>query len=155
MKKVLLLTVSVFFIQLAFGQDQAIRIINQSSYKEVIFKENKRIKLKTKNGQKISGKFRIEDGQTISVKSRPILLSEIAEIKRDPLVGSAVISSAFIYLGAVTIGIGAIAGVFADSTAFLAMIPGAGLIYTGAKSPNFFKKYKNDGSWSYEVMNAP
>jgi hypothetical protein len=42
-------------------------------------------------------------------------------------------------------------GIFAQPNAFLLAIQGAGLIYTSIRSPNFHKKYKNDGSWKFEI----
>ncbi|MDX1315634.1 MAG: hypothetical protein R3356_09035, partial [Eudoraea sp.] len=73
-------------------------------------------------------------------------------IKRNPLLLSIFSSGFFIYAGAITIGISAIAGVFADSSAFWFAVPGAAMIYTGIKSPNFNKNYKKSSDWSFELI---
>ena len=123
MKKMTFLFFSLFFVNLAFTQEQAIKITDSTSNKEVIIKENKRIKIKTVDGQKISGRFRIENSNTIFIKDQRIELTDIEELKRNPLSIYIFTSGFFIYAGAITAGMGVIIGVFVDSTAFLLTIP--------------------------------
>ena len=134
-----------------FAQEKAIKITNQVSKKEIVIKENKRIKIKTIDGRKISGRFSIENN-SIFINEEQIQLSEIEEIKRNPLLTSILTSGLLIYGGAVLAGMGVLIGVFADSAAFLLTIPAAVMIYTGIKSPNFNKKYKTGGDWGLEFV---
>jgi hypothetical protein len=155
MKKLTLLLFSICFANLIFSQEASIKITNKTSNKEIVIKENKRIKIKTTDGKKISGRFQIEGKNTIIIKNERINFADIAEIKRNPLLVSILTSTTLIYLGAVTVGIGAIIGVFGESSGFLLAIPGAAMIYTGIKAPNFNRKFKNDGSkWSFEIVTA-
>jgi hypothetical protein len=155
MKKMTILLFSLCFANLMFPQQASIKITNQTSDKEIVIKENKRIKIKTTDGKKISGRFQIEDENTILIKNERINFADIAEIKRNPLLVSILTSTTLIYLGAVTVGIGAIIGVFGESSGFLLAIPGAALIYAGIKAPNFNRKFKNNGSkWSFEIITA-
>ncbi len=148
----LLLFMSLFFAHSISAQIKAIKMTNQKTGKEVMIKHNKRVRLKTTEGKKLSGKIQIQENNSVVVMGRQIPLSDIAEIKRNPLATSILTGTGLIYVGGLTVGIAAIAGVFADSSAFLLIAPGAALIYIGAKSPNFHKKYKNDGTWTYEIV---
>ena len=152
MKKLTLLLVCLCAVNLTAAQEQAIMITNESSAKEFFIKVNKRIKVETVDGQKISGRLNIADNSTILVNGQRIPLLEITAIKKNPLLLSIFTSGFFIYAGAITVGMGVIIGVFIDSTAFLLTIPGAGMIYTGIKSPNFNRKYKKDRDWTFEII---
>ncbi len=154
MLKMSSLFLSLFFVTLLFSQERAIKITNQTSKKEIKIKENKRIKIKTTDGEKISGRFKIHDDTTILIKNKQIELINIKEIKRNSLLLSIFTSGFFIYSGALTAGFGVLIGVLVDSTAFLLTIPAAGMIYTGIKSPNFQKKYKGDSNWIFELIST-
>lgn len=152
MKKMTILIFSLLFINFTFSQESVIKITNQTSKKEKIIKENKRIKIKTTDGRKISGRFTVIDNNAILIKNEQILLTNIEEIKRNSLAISIFTTGFLVYGGAVTAGLGVIIGAFADSTAFLLTIPAAGMIYTGIKSPNFQKNHKKDKSWTFEII---
>ena len=151
MKKTAFLLFSLLFVNLTIAQELAIKIINQSSKKEFVIKENKRVKIKTVDGEKISGHFVIKDN-LIMIQNKEFAISDIQEIKRNPLLTSILTSSFLIYGGALAVGFGVLIGVLADSAAFWLTLPGAGMIYTGIKSPNFNRKFKNDGSWTFEII---
>ena len=152
MKKITLLVSCLLFINLIFAQEQAIKITSPNSDREIIIKENKRVKIRTADGQKIAGRFTIEDDNILVIKGQRISLLDIESIKRNPLVLSIFSSGFFIYAGAITVGMSAIIGLLADSSAFWLTIPGAAMIYTGIKSPNFNKNYKKSSEWSYELI---
>ncbi|WP_458629129.1 hypothetical protein [Winogradskyella sp. PC D3.3] len=151
MKKLILLMFSLLIANSLFSQDQALRITNEVSKKEITIKENKRIKIKTLDGQKISGRFQLEEN-TIIINNQQYKLSEIGEIKRHPLLVSIVTSVAFIYIGAIATGVAVLVGVLVDTSAFLLTIPAAGMVYTGIKSPNFSRKFKRDNHWVFEIV---
>ena len=153
MNKFAILLFCALISQTLFAQ-QAIKITNEITQKEVVIKENRRIKIKTVGGEKIKGRFKIE-GNSILIDNEQIALSDIAEIKRNPLLVAILTSSFFIYVGAITAGIGVLAGAFADTSAFYLLIPAAGLIYTGIKSPNFNRKFKSDRDWKFEIITIP
>ena len=152
MKKLTVLLVSLFFVTISWAQtQQAIKLTNRVSQKEIIIQENKRIRLKTVDGRKISGPFRMEDNVIVINKER-LELSDIEYLKRHPLVASALTTGGLVYGGSVMAGMGVILGLFADPAAYLLAIPAAGMIYTGIKSPNFYKKYKMDSDWRFELI---
>lgn len=146
------LLLSISFFQLTIAQEQAIKLTNEASPKEFIIKENKRIRIETVDGLKISGRFGIEGSNIILINGQRIGLTDIQSIKRNPLLLSIFTSGFFIYAGAITTGMGVIIGAFIDSTAFLLTIPGAAMIYTGIKSPNFNRKFKKDKNWTFELI---
>jgi len=154
MKKKFLLISCLIISAISLAQEQAIKITNQKAAKEIVIKENKRIRVQTSDGQKISGRFTVVDGSSILIKDRTIAISDILSVKKNPLLLSIFTSGFFIYAGAITVGIGAIIGVFVESSGFLLAIPGAGMIYTGIKSPNFLKNYKTDGDWTFELIST-
>jgi hypothetical protein len=152
MKKALLLTFSLLFINIIFAQKRAIKITSPDSKRTILIKENKRIRLVTKNKEKISGRFKIENN-SILINNQLIPLSDIEGIKRNPLLTTALTSGFFIFTGATTVGFGTIIGAFLNTRGFLLAIPGAAMIFTGIKSPNFNKMYKKQKNWSLEIIN--
>ncbi|MEY8019372.1 hypothetical protein AB8P51_00945 [Muriicola sp. SD30] len=155
MKQISVLSLLLFIINISWAQENALKITNSVSGKEIIIKENKRIKIKTTEGKKISGRFTRSDNKSIFLKGEEIVLQDILEIKRNPLLLSIFSSGFFIYVGAITAGFGVIIGALIDSTAFWLTIPGAAMIYTGIKSPNFLRKFKRDKNWTFEWIAIP
>ncbi len=151
MRILLILFISSFFSNLIFAQEGVLKIVNQTSEKEMLIKENKRIK--TIEGQKISGRFRIIGKETILIRKKKIKLADIEKIKRNPLLVSIVTNGLFIYVGAGIAIVGvAVGGITNQSSLFLLTIPGVGMIYNGIKSPNLLKGYKKDSNWKYELI---
>jgi hypothetical protein len=150
--KNLLVLLSLILVKQLCAQEQALRITDQTSGKQVVFKENKRVNITTFEGRKISGRLKIEDAQTIFLEGERIDLTNLKEIKRNPFLASFLISGLLIYAGAITAGFGMIIGIFIQTSGFLLTLPAAGLIYAGIKSPNMFRNYKNEGNWILEVI---
>lgn len=152
-KSITILFISLFFSNLIFAQERGLKIVNNISKKETIIKENKRIRIKTIDGQKISGRFKIIGKKIIIIRKKKIELADIIKIKRNPLLISIVTNGLLIYSGAgiAIVGI-AVAGITSQPSLFLLTIPGAGLFYTGIKSTNLLKGYKKDSNWKYELI---
>ena len=115
MKKFCILLISFLSVNLSMAQENILKISSPTSEKEVIIKQNKRIKIQTVDGEKISGRFRIEGTNTITIKDQTIALSDIESIKRNPLFLSLFSSGFLIYAGALTAGMGVIIGLFVES----------------------------------------
>lgn len=153
MLKLTLLILSLFVFNCLVAQEKAIKIFNEQKSKEIIIKENKRIRVQTYDGLKISGRFKIIDNETIRVKYKKINLSEIYNIKRNPLVMSILIDGTFYYFGTIFfVGSLALYGLTGGEEASLfLMIPSAALIYGGIKSPNILKSHTTS-NWQYEII---
>ncbi|WP_405415493.1 hypothetical protein [Maribacter sp. Asnod1-A12] len=155
MHKALFFITFLFFSFASFAQENSLKILNKRIAKEITIKENKRITIRTHNGEKISGRFTIFDEQSIEIKNQNILISDIVSIKKNPLLLSLFTNGLLVYIGLATIAIGTIAGIFGESSAFLLTIPGAAIIYAGVKGPNFLKNYKTNKEWSFKTMSIP
>lgn len=151
MKNLIIIIISLFLNNVILSQEKAIKITHQTSKKEIIIKENKRIKVETNEGKKISGRFTIKDN-LILINNQELALTDIYSVKRNPLLISALTSGFFIYGGILVAGFGAIVGAVIDTNALYALIPAAGMIYTGIKSPNFYKNYSNEKLWEFEII---
>lgn len=152
MKKLFLLCMSVFFFNTAMAQNHAIKITNLNTNKEKIIKENSRIKLKTSDGRKIKGRFKVENDNTITIDNVPINLTDIEELKRNPLLTNIFTSGLLIYVGLMTAGISFLVGTIIDTGAFWFILPAAGIIYAGIKTPNLNKNHKIDKGWKFEII---
>ena len=88
-----------------------IQKLNSNFTKEI--KENKRIKVWTKDGQKLYGRFTIKDSISIIIEEKVILLEDIIKMKKKSLFGTIanpifiVYGSFVIIAGAATVGTGA------------------------------------------------
>ena len=154
MKNILFAFISLLFYNQILAQSQAIKITNIHSGKEKIIEANKRIKLITKDGQKIKGSFKIENDVIVINNNTQIKLSDILAFKKDPFLTSLLTSGVIIYCGAITAGFGVLIGGLVDSSAFWLTLPAAGMIYTGIKSPNFNKNYITTKGWRFEIVDT-
>jgi len=155
MKKALPLLVLLILTTMSFGQVQGIKITKQNKDKELFIKENKRIKVITKEGEKIKGRFNIGDEKSIIIKGRVINLSDIESVKRNPLLLSIFSSTFFIAFGAINVGFGLLVTAFGGGASGLGFIvPGVALIVTGILSPNLLNKYKVTKGWTFEIVNS-
>lgn len=155
MKKIFLLIISAFLFNTVIAQNSAIKITNVNTNKEKIIKENKRIKLKTSDGRKIKGRFKIENNNTIIIDNVRINFTDIDELKRNPLLTSTLTSGFLLYSGVLIAGISILVAVFVEPAVFLFTIPAAGMIYAGIKPPNFNKNYKIEKGWKFEIISLP
>lgn len=140
----------LFISNAIFSQKQVLKITHQLSGKEIFIKENKRIKIKTVDGKKISGRFKIKNDLVV-INDQSLKLSDIGEIKRNPLLFSILTGSIMVYGGVVSVGAGVLLGIFVHPSAFLLTIPAAALIFVGNKPPNFSKKFKTENGWIIET----
>lgn len=152
MKNILFACISLLLYNQVLAQSQALKITNIHTNKERIIKVSKRIKLITKDGQKIKGPFKIENDAIVVNNEVQINLTDIVALKKDPLLTSLLTSGVITYCGVITAGFGVLIGGLVDATAFWLTIPAAGMIYTGIKSPNFSKNHKMDKGWRFEII---
>lgn len=152
MKKIFLLITSLFFFNVAVSQHNGIKIKNLNTNKEKFIKENRRIQLKTYDGRKIQGRFEIESNSSIRIHDIHVYLTDISSLKRAPLFTSILTSGFLIYGGAITTGFAVLIGALVDTTAFWLVLPAAGMIYSGLKSPTINKTHKTAKGWGFELI---
>ena len=155
MKKLFLLTFSLLCTVTVTGQNKALKINSIKSSKEIIIKENKRIKIKTIDGLQLKGRFKTVGESFIIIDDVKVDLQHIKELKRNPQLISIINTASLVYLGTLTAGLGILIGALSDSTAFWLTLPGAAMIYLGLKSPNLSKKYSFKNGLKLEIINVP
>ncbi len=152
--KFIFILISIFTIHQSFSQVKALKISNKSSEKEILIKENKRVRITTNAGKKISGRLKIINNESILIKGKQIHLSEIEKIKKHPLAISLVTSIIFGYSAGITLVAGMIVSGFIGNPwlLVLSLPPIAALIHGTSKTPNFFKGYKFSKGWKTQVI---
>ncbi len=159
MKKILNYSLILFFVFMgttSFAQEKVLQLEHQKRDVTRTIKENKRVRVKTKDGQKYKGRLVIVDANTISLEGTPISLDDIEKIKRDPLLITVIATTGFIYLGSVIVGIGGIVAIFVDSTSSIPIFAiGGGLITLGALNPSYIPAKKMANGWSLSVQEIP
>lgn len=135
------------------AQENVLQLANEERGIVRTITENKRVRVKTKDGLKFKGKLVIVDKNTIAIDNTPIPLESIEKIKRDPLLLNILSSTGFIYLGAITIGLGVLIGVLADSAAIIpTALVGGGFITLGLLSPSYIPARKMSNGWDLSVQ---
>ena len=137
MKKILFVLVALLFTSLIFSQNSTVKITNQKTGTTRVFQEKSRIRIKTIDGKKITGRFQILNDSTMLLKGKEVSLSDIAKIKRNPLVMTVATDVVFFYAGATAIAVIA----FLGGPAPAAIIGGGGTIAAMLLGPNFLKGY--------------
>jgi hypothetical protein len=134
----ILLVLSVLFVTNVFAQEKALSISYANSDKVQVFRDNKRIRIKTVESGKLSGKLKILDDERLMIRNVIIPISSIEKIKNNPLALNLALSGVIVVTGAYTALAGLVAiywaGVGIGLTTF---VVGGGIITVGILSPNF------------------
>lgn len=150
MKSYLLLAF-LFCFSMVFSQERGIVLKSKTTDRTAFLPEHKRIKLKTKDGTVLVGKFTIVDDHTIQIKDTPVVLDSIVKIKRRSLVSS--IGSPFVFVtGALMVTVG-IAGAAAGGYAVLLVVfipPGVPMVLLPVISNNHEPE-----KWEYVIDTNP
>ncbi|MGC6479424.1 MAG: hypothetical protein ACON42_03495 [Flavobacteriaceae bacterium] len=143
----------LLFANQATAQIKGIRIFNEDTKQEIIIEENKRIRVKTIDGQRISGRFQLIDNESFLLKGNIIKLTEIEKIKKNPIMVSLLVDGLLVYVGSAMVFIPILLYPFnGDSGALYYIIPGTALLYAGKKSPNFLVGYTKSKGWNYQII---
>ena len=148
---------SVLFIFLLFStipflaQEKAIELSKIGSEKTKIFKENKRVKIKTLEGGKYIGRIKIVGQKTIEIEGNVIHLNSISNIKSRSVIGG-IVGTVLIITGAYFIGIAPIAAFFISSTSGSAFVIGGVVMSSSGIFFNEFAKNHRNTKWSYKII---
>ena len=137
MKKIIFVLVAMLFTSLIFSQYSTVKITNQKTSTTKVFQEKSRIRIKTLDGKRITGRFQILNDSTMLVKGKVISLADITKIKRNPLMLTIARDVVFFYAGATAIAVIA----FLGGPAPAAIIGGGGTIAAMLLGPNILKGY--------------
>ena len=153
MKIVSLVMFFLLLCQNSFCQEKIVSIKNRVSNKEITLKENKRIKVVTKTGEKFAGRFMVLDQNSIAVDGVVLALNEIAIIKRHALFVTIIIKANFFHTGTVAFVLSAILG------GLPLLIVGSAIlvvgVYGGHKLPKSSIAYKAENNWLFKIKGLP
>jgi hypothetical protein len=149
-----LLLVCLCFLSFNFlnAQERFLKIYNSDTGKEFRLNENKRVRVLTKYGSKISGKFYINDQESVIVRGTKVDLEDIIMIKQHPLAVTFITNTFTFGAGLFLTAYGLFGAALVDTAYLLFLIPAAGSIYGGLQAPNISKAYKTAENWKYEVV---
>ncbi len=137
MKKLLFVFIAVLFTGIIFSQNGAVKIFGEKSEKSILLQENSRIRIKTVDGKRITGRFTIVNDSTMLLKGKEIAIADIKKIKRNPLVMTIATDVVLFYAGATAIAV----IVYLGGTAPAAIIGGGSTVLAMVLGPNFLKGY--------------
>ncbi|WP_445717966.1 hypothetical protein [Flavobacterium sp.] len=147
MKQLFLLFFFLFSITvLSQNNTLVIQKINSKFTKEIM--ENKRIKVWTKEGRKLYGRFTIKDSSSIIIEEKVVLLEDIIKMKKKSLFGTIanpifiVYGSVMIIAGVATVGTGAWGAIIGGSF----IIGGIPMVLIPSISNNHPKQ-----DWEYSI----
>ncbi len=153
--KILLLLIGFLVATSAFSQEKYLSISDSIAEKESVFKEHNRIRVKTIQGGKVSGKLIIVDENQIMVGKIIIPIESIAKIKQNPLLLTFIVSGFLFVAGGYAI-LGGIVLTVWGGTGFgiAAGVIGGALIFTGIKSPNILPSVKTNANSNIKITNV-
>lgn len=140
------------------AQEQQLVAMNLETGEVIAFPEKKHIKIKLESGQKIAGKFKIIDTQTIILRKLPIAIKDIVKIKRHPILLSILNSMGWISAGA---GVGTAIAFSSDpetpdANGTMALLSGIVVVSVAYFPLNYWSKgYRTSHGWKLKIMNAP
>lgn len=146
-----LLLVLLFCFSMVFSQERGIVLKSKTSDRTAYLPEHKRIKLKTKDGTVLVGKFTIVDDHTIMIKDTPVVLGSIVKIKRRSLVSS--IGSPIVFVTGVLMVTAGVAGVAAGGYGVFLVVfipPGVPMVLLPVISNNH-----DPEKWEYSIDTNP
>ena len=152
MRKLLTILIIILYNNLSFAQQSGIKISSEKRNEQIFIKDKHRIRLKTRKGVSISGKYKIIDSDHIKIKGITIDVKDIRKIKKNPL-GVSILTSSMCFIGSAAILTGNyFSGIFSRKKKRVAnVVPAAILAYIGVKSPNFSKGYRKS-TWKIEIV---
>lgn len=86
-----------FFPIFVHAQQKALKISYSAKEKQIIIKEGKRIRIKLLSGQKLSGRFKIINNNTLEIRKQKIAFSSIEKIKKNPLLIQILTTAGLVY----------------------------------------------------------
>jgi len=155
-KKMIPILYFIGFTLIGFSQHKGIKISNEKRNEQLFIKHKHRIRLKTKKGVRLSGKYKIIDKEHIIIKGISIPIKDVRKIKKNPL-GASIITSSACFIGATALVTGNyISNLFRirkkRNKTIANVVPAAMLVYIGIKSPNLSKAYRK-ANWKIEIVN--
>lgn len=143
-------TVLIFLLLLtfpSFAQQKALVLTKIKTEKTKVYQENKRIKVKTFDGEKFKGKLKIIDVRTIEIDGDQITLDSIKNIQNKPL-ALEIVNKTLMGLG----GIIVIAAFASNSlVGYFLIVAGPTIASPGILFDNLIGNHKSK-KWDYKII---
>jgi hypothetical protein len=145
MKKTVILLILLLNTLQMFSQN-AIVLTHKKTNRIIHFSENRRIKIVTKNNNRLVGNFTVVDSNTIKIANKWILISEIKKIKAKSEFSSIITPTATALGG--TFLLGAVIGAFDDGLATVILGPPGLILFLIPMSENNHPISR----WEYKIQ---
>lgn len=140
------------------AQEKALEMSKTGSEKTRVFKENKRVKVKTLDGGKYIGRFQILDANTVEIEGNIIPLNSISNIKSRSILAG-ITGTILIIAGVATIFYGNVLmlataitlGAISPTVGVVVGIAGIAITAAGIFFNEFAKNHRNNG-WTYKII---
>ena len=139
MVKIVFLITSLFFVNLIFSQNNVVKIVEEKTGNTILIQEISRIRVKTFDGKRITGRFKIINDSTMLLKGKEISLTNIKKIKRNPLAMTVATDVALLVVGGSISVIAIYVGGAAPGIIF-----SGGTLATMVLGPNILKGYSSN-----------
>lgn len=133
-----------------FAQEKHLQITNINNGETFVIKENKRLKIKTMNGEKLFGKLKFVDDNTILIDEKSLKIDEIKFIRKRSL-STTIIATSFIIVGAFTLGLAPILVIGDTQAALTAFLSSVGISSFAILLPNLSEKYSNS-TYDFQII---
>ncbi len=126
----------------ARAQSKHMKLTERETGKEVILKENTRVRVKAEEFRR-AGRLKIMEGDQLMIRNKVLNVSDIQKIKRQPLAMIIVVDGGLLLISAVATGI-AIGGALYTGQAelLLVLIPAGLLMDVSIRTPNPLPAYR-------------
>jgi small nuclear ribonucleoprotein (snRNP)-like protein len=149
MKNILYLV--LFFVSFtAFSQQKAIEITNIKTGKVIVFEENQRIKIRTKDGKKYIGNLKFSDSLSFTINNQSIKMDSLKSIKSQPKVLGTV-KTVVLITGLTVVGASIIAASAGSDSAFLVLVIGTGVTIGAGVLEGLNANY-SDYKWKFKIV---
>lgn len=151
-RKYILFTLIFLFCVSIQAQDKFLEMSKGGTDKVRTFKENKRVKVKTIEGEKYIGRFQIVDNSSIEIKGNNISLDSISNIKSRSVVAG-VAGTILIIYGSLWMAAGGFLHIYPGDPPVGngLLIAGAVLTSAGIFFNEFARNQRNE-NWSYKII---
>lgn len=144
--KILLFIIGLLLTTVVFSQEKNLKVTNTENRFEKVYKENKRIKVKTLEGEKLKGKLQIMDEKQIMLGDNIVPINSIYKIQRNPFV-----NILYTTVFAAIAGFVAFASLVVGITV-VGVVVTAGFVFLAIRSTNFVLPTTITDSALIEVM---
>jgi len=146
----------IFFLFIPFiffAQEKQLQITKIKDGKTFVIKENKRVKIKTVDGEKLFGRLKFVDNNTLLIDEKTLPLEAIKYIKNRSLATS-IIATSLIVVGSLTLGFSSVIAIVDTQAALITSISSLGVTTFAILLPNLSKKFSTT-DYDIQIVEIP